>query len=205
MIRPSDLALDAEQARKIKRFYTLLSEGREFYYTPFPDTLYADLNLTLTDKHLAMCMLRHLDEGIAESAEKIFRADRPKRSKVVSIAKLVGGKTVAELVDASMAAVDEINVPEYAIPEIEALKPSRLTIWTDTPRETASMYVRKKIDPLYNRDGVAGYIVLHATDLQHNAGVLTGEINSLPDEYFRHNIQHIEYLNFLKKVADRIV
>lgn len=205
MIKPADFALDAEQTRKIKKFYTLLSEGKEFYYTPFPDTLYADLNLTLTDKHLAMCMLRHLDKDIAESAEKIFRADKSKRSKVMSIAKLVEGKTIAELIDASMAAVEEINVPEYISHEIEILKPSRLTIWTDTPRETASIYVRKKIDPLYNKDGDVGYIVLHATDLQHEAGVFTGEINSLPDEYFRHNIQHIEYLNFLKKVADRIV
>ncbi|MFH1622973.1 MAG: hypothetical protein ABIA12_00420 [Candidatus Aenigmatarchaeota archaeon] len=204
MIKPSDFALDAEQKRKIKKFYNLMSEGKEFYYTPFPDTLYADLNMTMTDKHLAMCMLRHLDKEIAETAEKIMKTDRPKSSKVMSIAKLVEGKTIAELIDASRDAVDEIRVPPYIARELPRLKPSRLTIWTDTPRETAAIYIRKMIDPLYNRNGEIEDIVLYATELQHDGGILTGAINSLPDEHFRHNIQHIDYLNFLKKVADRI-
>jgi len=204
MLKPSEFKLGKEQIRKINTFYKLLTEGKEFYYTPFPDTLYADLNMTMTDKHLAMCMLRHLDKEIAETAEKILKTDRSKRSKVISIAKLVKDKTLAELIDASRDAVDEINVPPYIIEEIKRLKPSRLIAWTDTPRETVGIYVRKKIDPLYNCDGEIEDIVIHATELQHVDGVFTGEINFLPDEYFRHNIQHLNYLNFLKKVADRI-
>lgn len=204
MLKPSEFELDEEQIRKIKTFYKLLTEGKEFYYTPFPDTLYADLNMTFTDKHLAMCMLRYLDKEIAEMSEKIMKADRSKRSKVMSIAKLVKDKTLADLLEASRRAIDEINVPAYIVEEIKRLKPSGLTIWTDTPRETVSIYVRKKIDPLYNYDGKIEDIVIYATELQHKDGVLTGEVNFLPDEYFRHNIQHIEYSNFLNKVADRI-
>ena len=205
MLKPSELKLDEEQARKVKTFSNMLAEGKEFYYSPFPDTLYADLNITLTDKHLAMCMLRHLDKEIAEKAEEIMKTDRSKRSKVLSIAKLVKDKTLYELFDASRKAVDEVNVPSYAIEEIKRLKPSRLTLWTDTPRETVEIYVRKKIDPLYNFDGEVEDIIIHATELQHRDGILTGEVNFLPDEYFRHNIQHIEYSKFLESVADRIV
>jgi hypothetical protein len=205
MIKPSDFELDEEQSRKIETFYKLLSEGKEFYYMPFPDVLYVDLNMTLTDKHLAMCMLRHLDKEIAENSEEIMKTDRSKRSKVLSIAKLVEGKTLSDLFDASMVAIEEVNPPVYIIEEIKNLKPSKLVVWTDTPRQAVEPYVRMKIDPLYNCDGKINPIIIHATDLQHENGVLTGEINFLPDEYFRHNIQHLEYLSFLKKVSGRIV
>jgi hypothetical protein len=204
MLKPADFQLSEEQKEKTKIFYDLLADGREFYYTPFPDTLYADLNLTLTDKHLAMCMLRNLDGEVAEAAGNIMKTDRSKRSKVMSIAKLVKDKTIMEIMDASETAVDEIDVPKYIIDPIKKLKPSRLVLWTDTPRQTADLYVRKKVDPIYNSDGKISYIILHATELQHTDGVLTGNINFIPDEYFRHNVQHLEYLDFLKKVAERI-
>ncbi len=204
MLKPVEFTLNDEQIRKIRTYSRLLTEGKEFYYMPFPDVLYADLNMTMTDKHLAMCMLRHLDKDIAEAAEKIMKSDRSKRSKVLSIAKLVKGKTLAELIDASREAEDEISVPNYIVEEIKRLKPSRLTVWTDTPRETANIYVRKKIDPLYNCNGEIEDIVIYGTELQHIDGVLTGEVNFLPDEYFRHNIQHIEYSKFLERVSDQI-
>ena len=182
-----------------------MTEGKEFYYTPFPDRLYSDLNYTFTDKHLGMTMLRYLDKRIEEQAIKIMKTRRTKRSKILSIAKLVKGKTLSELFDASEKAVDEINVPEYIVEEIKRLKPTQLTIWSDTPRETVDIYVRKRIDPLYNCMGDISYIVIYATELQHKDGVLTGNVNFIPDEYFRHNIQHIEYLDFLDKHAYLIV
>lgn len=205
MLKPADFEIDDRQARKIRTFYGLLAEGKEFYYTPFPDTLYADLNMTLTDKHLALCMLRYLEKEIAERAEEIMKTDRSKRSKVLSIAKLVKGKTLTELYDASMYAIREINPPAYITEEIKRLKPTKLVVWTDTPIQTVNPYVRMKIDPLYNCDEEIIPIIIYATELQHDNGVLNGEVNFLPDEYFRHNIQHLEYLNFLKKVAERIV
>jgi len=132
MLKLDGFELSEEQARKIKTYYTLLAEGKEFYYTPFPDTLYADLNMNLTDKHLPMCMLRYLGEEIAETAEKIMKTDRSKRSKVFSIAKLVEGKKLVELLDASRQAIEEVNVPTYIVEEIKILKPSNLVIWTNT-------------------------------------------------------------------------
>jgi len=67
------------------------------------------------------------------------------------------------------------------------------------------MYVRKKIDPLYNCDGNIEHIVIHAMDLQRVRGVLTGQVNSMPDDYFRNDIEYRNRMNFLKKVANRIV
>lgn len=180
----STIELTEEQKRKIETFHRLSSVIRELHYTPFPDTLYADLNMTLTDRDLAMCMLEHL--GIGEAAEEILRTDGPRVDKVRLIAKCVKGKTLAELIEASKKAVDEINVPTYIREDLKRLNPTTdLIIYTHIPTVTAGIYIRKKIDPLYNCDGEIKVIIFYATVLQYKNGVLTGEINFIPDEDFR--------------------
>ena len=173
-----------EQKRKMRTFNELWSMFREVYYEQLNDTLYADLNLTLTDKDLALCMLRHLDKDIAKDAEEILKKDESRADKVRSIAKLVKGKTVSELAEASRKAVDEIDVPLYVIEEFERLKPTKLIIYTHIPMQTAEAYITKKINPLYDCEG-KNRAIFYGTVLQHRNGVLTGEVLFMPDENFR--------------------
>ncbi len=197
---------DEEQKRKIRTFHRLSSVVRELDYEAFPDTLYADLNLTLTDKDLAMCMLRHLDKDIEKAAEKIIKTDESRADKVRSIAKCVKGKTLVELIEASKKAVDEINVPTYIREELKRLKPTTdLVIYTHIPMETARIYIRRRIDPLYNYDGETKIIIFYATVLQHRNEVLTGEILFMPDENFRRKLKSRRKEYFQSKISGRSV
>ena len=173
-----------EQKRKMMFFNRVLSMQREVWYEQLNDTLYADLNLTLTDKDLAMCMLRHLDKDIAKDAEEIIKKDGSRADQVRSIAKLVKGKTVSELAEASRKAVDELYVPNYIIEEVGRLKRTKLIIYTHIPMQTAEAYIKKRIDPLYDCEG-KNRAIFYGTILQHRNGILTGEVLFMPDENFR--------------------
>jgi len=194
-----------EQQRKIIRFYNLLASGREFYYHPDSDVLYADLNYNLLEGHVGLALLEELGKKIYEPAIKIWQQEyRSKTSKVSAIAKLLKGTTVLELMDAGKRATDRMKVAKYIVDELKILKPTQLKIWTDTPFQVANICVRKKIDPLYNSDGNIRDIPIYATEMEHQDGILTGEINFIPDEYFRHNISHLETLRYLDKHKEKI-
>lgn len=198
--------VDGSRKRKIRKFYDLLANGKEFHYDFLQDKLYADLNLTLTDKHLAMKMLECLDPEIARKAREIMgNEERSKRSRVLSIARLVKGKTILELQEASEKAAGDVNVPDYMIEDLKTLKPTRLVIWTDTPRQTVDVYKELKLNPVYNSSGEPLFIAAYATELAHENGILTGEVTYIPDEFERHNIQTLEQLAFLKKNIELIV
>jgi hypothetical protein len=197
--------IDDKRREKIKKFYDLLASGKEFYYDPIQDKLYADLNLTLTDKHLAMTMLEYLNREIAEKAKKIMsHTESSKRSRVISVAKLVKGITINELQEASEKAAEDVNIAEYIVEDLKNLKPTRLVIFTDTPRETADIFKEKKINPVYNSSGEFTYITVHATELEQKDGILTGNITYIPDELERHNIRTLDQLAFLKKHLELI-
>lgn len=198
--------VDDKRKEKIRKFYNLLASGRELYYDVFQDKLYADLNLTLTDSHLAMTMLKYLDAEIAREAKKIMsNKDRSKRSRVLSVARLVAGKTIPELLYASEKATRDVNVAEYIVEILKTLKPTQLTILTDTPRQTVDFFKEMKLNPVYNSSGDPAFITVYATELLHEDGVLTGKVGYIPDELERHNIQTLEHLAFLKKNIGLIV
>jgi hypothetical protein len=197
--------IDDKRREKIKRFYNLLAEGKEFYYDPLQDKLYADLNLTLTDKHLAMIMLEYLNKEIAEKARRIMsHTEISKRSRVASIARLVKGITIPEMQEASERAAEDVNIAEYIVEDIRNLKPTRLVIFTDTPRITVEIFKERKINPLYNSSGSFSYITVYATELEQKDGILTGNILYIPDELERHNIRTLDHLLFLKKNLELI-
>jgi len=192
--------IDEERKRKIKRFYDLLVEGKEFFYDPFQDKVYADLNMTLTDRHLGMNMLKYLDPETARQAERIMgNKNRSKRSRVLSVAKLASGRTIMELQEASEKAAEAVNLPQYIIEDLKNLKPTRITLFTDTPSQTVDIYKEFKLNPAYNANGKPRFIEVYATELAHEDGILTGEVNYIPDEFVRHKIQTIEHLAFLKR------
>jgi hypothetical protein len=111
--------IDDVRREKIRRFYNLLAEGKEFYYDPFQDKLYSDLNLTLTDKHLAMIMLEYLSKEIAEKAKKIMsHTEISKKSRITSIAGLVKGISIQEMQEASEKAAEDVNIAEYIVEDI---------------------------------------------------------------------------------------
>jgi len=197
--------IDDVRREKIRRFYNLLAEGKEFYYDPFQDKLYSDLNLTLTDKHLAMIMLEYLSKEIAEKAKKIMsHTEISKKSRITSIAGLVKGISIQEMQEASEKAAEDVNIAEYIVEDIRKLKPTRLVIFTDTPRITAEIFKEKKINPVYNSSGNFTYITLYATELEQKDGVLTGRIIYIPDELERSNIRSLDQLFFLKKHLELI-
>ena len=199
--------VDRERKRKIDVFYNLVKDGKEFFYEPRSDVLYADLNLTLTDKHLGMALVKHLlSEEAYEEAEKIWKDKHmSKTSKVKEIAKLVKGKNILDLKKASIAAVEEIEVAEYIKNEIRNLGKTKLRIWTDTPKETAELFIKRKIEPLYNPSGdKTKTIKLYATILeQERDGTLTGNTCFIPSESFRFYNYQMNYLGFQKRVLSK--
>jgi len=173
--------------------------------TPFRISLYADLNLTLTDAHLGMRMLEYLDPKIAEKAKKIMSEyDRSKRSRVLSVARMINGKTIDQLHEASEKAVKDVNIAGYIANDLKTLKPTILVIWTDTPRLTVETFRKLKLDPVYNSSGKYIFIKIYATELQQEQGVLTGEVTYMPDELERHFIQASEQLEFLRENIELI-
>jgi hypothetical protein len=192
--------IDSEKQRKIKRFRNLVSERREIYFDPLPDRLYADLNLTLTDRHLAMRMLEYLDERIAQRAREIMSdGSRSKRNRVEIIAQLVKNKRVEELLEASKRAAEDINIAKYITKDLEKLKPTTLVIFTDTPSITANVFKDLKLDPIYNARGKRLPIIIYATELEQYEGVLTGRVTYIPDEIERFKIQTETHLAFLEQ------
>ncbi len=201
----SRLLVDEQRSYKIRRFADLLADGREFFYDPFQDKVYADVNLTLTDAHLGARMLEYWDPEVASKAGVIMRDhNRSKRSRVISIAKLTKGKTIVELQEASEKAAWEINVPEYFVKDLANLKPTRLVLMSDTPIQTIDVYKELKINPIYNSSGKPLFITMYATELEHANGTFTGEIRYIPDELERHKIQTLEQLHFLNRHLELI-
>lgn len=199
MIIPSGYSLTSEQKRKLKFYSNVMANGLDVTYDPFPDVLFSDVNKVVTDKHLAISMLRHLDEDVAEAAEKLLLVRGSTRETVESVAYMIRGRTILELMEATEKAVREVKVPKYISTELAKLKPSRLVFFTNTPSMTANYYIRKKVDPLYNVSGDIEPITVFATELEHLDGIFTGKINSSPNDKFRDNFVFTYEERALKK------
>jgi hypothetical protein len=199
--------VDEKRLAKVARFGDLFAEGKEFDYNHIQDRLYSDLNNTLTDRHLEMATLRHLDEEIAERAEIIMRNDNlPKRRRVIDVIALVHGRKVSELKVATRKAIEEVGVAKYIEGDLRTLKPTELFIFTNIPDLTADPFVQSKINPLYNSPGSGKNIPIRliATKLEEQKGILTGRITYIPDEIERFKIMASEYAAFLEKHIDLI-
>lgn len=191
--------IDERKQSKMKRFKELALERKELFYDPLPDRLYADLNMNLTDKHLAMKMLEYLNSRIAEKAREIMRDEgRSKRSRVSAVAQLVKDIREIELIEASRKAAENVNIAEYIRKDLEALKPTSLIIFTDSPAQTAYQFKELKLDLAYNNSGNTMPIRIYATELEQIGGILTGRIKYIPDEIERFSIISQEHLAFLQ-------
>lgn len=174
-----------EVQRKVEVFGRMADEGVEAHYNPHIDELCIDVNETLSDKNLAMLTMRHLDEEVAEAAQRIMATDRPHRVKVLETIGLFSGRTEEELKEASKKAVDETEVPGPMAKELIRLKPTKLTPFTRMPKQTADIYIERKVDPIYNCRGPRMEIVGYATVLEQKDGVITGRVEFIPDNDFR--------------------
>ena len=191
--------IDERKQGKMRRFMDLALDKKDFFYDPLPDRLYADLNLTLTNMHLAMRMLEYLNSRIAEQARAIMSDERSlKRSRVAAVAQLVKGIKEIDLIEASRKAAEDVNIAEYFRTDLETLKPTSLVIFTDSPAQTAYQFKELKLDPVYNSSGKLLPIRIYATELDMIEGVLTGRVKYIPDEIERHSIISKEHLAFLQ-------
>lgn len=180
---------EKEKSRKNMVFNELESYGVELEYNKKLDILFSDLNDTLIDGHIGMEMLKNLDKEISEKSEQVMRTDKTKREKIESIAKLVEGKKISDIIEASKIAKDSVDLNYQMEAEIRRLKPTDLVIYTNTPKETADIYVREKIFPIYNSDGGNKDITVYGTILEEKDSILTGEVEFIPDQKFRKELK----------------
>lgn len=183
----SDDCYDDETKRKIEFFGGLAERGMEVVYDPERDELSSDINNTLGDRDLALLTLEYLDPRIADEAEKIMKKDISEEAKVVEVTRLVKGRKSSELEEAGRMAAEITEVPVYLAEQLRNLKPSKLILFTRLPEQVGRPYIEQKIRPLYGEDekDVGSYIEPYFTLLEEKDGVLTGEIDFMPDRGFR--------------------
>jgi hypothetical protein len=183
----SDDCYDEEKRRKTEFFGGLAEQGMEIIYDPERDELFVDLNNTLTNRDLATLTLEYLDGDIADEAKEIMKMGVSEETKAVEIIHLIKNKTSNELEEAGMLAVRATEVPGYLTERLRMLKPSKLTIFTRLPEQVGRPYIEQKIRPLYGEDDkeAGSYIEPYFTLLEEKDGVLTGEIDFMPDRRFR--------------------
>lgn len=183
----SDDCYDEETKRKIRDFGGLVDRGLEVLYDPERDELSSDINNTLGDRDLAMLTLEYLDRCIADEAKEIMKTDISEQAKVVEIARLVKGRTSSELEEAGGLAAEVTKVPGYLAEQLRNLKPSKLVLFTRLPEQVGRPYIEQKIRPLYGEDeeDAGSYIEPYFTLLEEKNGMLTGEIDFMPDKRFR--------------------
>ena len=185
-----------DRCRKKDVFDELKKKGREVEYffdeDMAKDIAFADLNNNVMGRDAVIPMLRHLDEEIAEKAEKIMGTKLSIDSKVRIVAELIAGKSVPELRYASMKVVDETDVPTDMAEAIKILGEATFVIFTRLPEEMAYPFVIEKVGPLYNhnRHSERNSIDLYATVLEQDEGRYTGEILRLPTETFRNDLKN---------------
>jgi len=197
-VRP--IPIDERIRKNISHSSDLQKRGfDEIEYDKETDTWFSDLNGTITpeDKDLGMIMLKYLDEGLYEEATQILKMHLPYKTIVERISALVEGKSVAEYMAASMFALEDAGVRDDIKQDLTEISyPSRFVIFTGTPQETADMFVKKRIYPLFRKmPSVLG------TLLEQKSGTLTGRALRIMDEHERELYKHNARQSLIEKVS----
>lgn len=189
-----------DKSRKFKRFGELFSQGKELFYYPQNDTLYADLNGTITNTEIGLEILDIL--GFGERVNRIIKKKLAYAHRISEFARLLEGVKTADYISACEETVDRATVAPYIRKDVKALAPTRLVIFTGTPQEAADMFAQTKLWPLYALRKAARPIIVYGTILEQAGGRLTGRVLRVSDERFRHDTEFGETRHALEKLIE---
>ena len=190
-----------DKTANVSRFLSALGSN-EWWYVSYNDTLYTDLNRTLTTDDLVIEILKNTDPNIVTSINDILNEEISRVDKVKYILSSLEKYPVSKLVNATIEATKKIDLRSNVKEFLPSLYPTRLVIYTGILEILAEIYVKKKICPLYYRDvpiedlNIRRIAVIGSIHDEED-GVLTGRTLYVPDDYERLMLSSIDILKSL--------